>query len=225
MCYSKASGKGRCNPSNASKVQAASRRKERLAHEYLEQVVKDNEEWRGTVEIDTSHPDVAKAYAIAILAHAGVKRVTGDPYINHPLRAARRLQRAGMDSDFVAAALLHDVVEDSDFTLGYLRRRGFNARIISAVDSVTKREGEPYEEAVARASKDPVGRIVKLSDNLDNSSPEQIASFDEERKQRATLKYAVAREKLMPYIMESVNSFIDLRVDADKLRNILNFSS
>jgi hypothetical protein len=155
--------------------------------------------WRGDEKTrpDISNPMVAKAYVLAVNAHAEVMRKNGEPYINHPLRTAKRIQTAGYEPEAVAIALLHDAVEDSDLELSDLRAMGFCPRVISGVDAVTKRNGEPYPDAVRRASLHPDARFVKLSDNLDNSSPEQLACFTEEKRQKQQRKYAPARHVLM----------------------------
>lgn len=138
-------------------------------------------------------PLIAKAYALAVKAHSGVRRTSGDAYINHPLRVAGRLQQRGFNAEVIAVGLLHDAVEDSPMTLGTLRKHGFSARVVSGVDSVTKRPGEKYEDTIVRATRHPIGRLVKLDDNFDNSSDEQLAVFPPEKQERQRNKYAPAR--------------------------------
>ena len=65
-------------------------------------------------------------------------------------------------------AVLHDVVEDTDWTLDQLRREGFSESVLEALEAVTKREGESYENFVRRAAKNPIGRTVKRADLLGN---------------------------------------------------------
>lgn len=149
---------------------------------------------------DVSNPMVALAYIVAVNAHKNVSRKSGEPYLNHPLRVAKKIQDAGFDHEVVAIALLHDAVEDSALTLADLKAMKFSPRVISGVDSVTKREGESYPEAVARASMHPDGRLVKLSDNLDNSSPEQLLPFSDEKRQKQIRKYTPARVTLLQAI-------------------------
>lgn len=222
MCYAKNTGKGRCSPTHAQKVAHAARQRSTRANKTLAQTLQERKDWVGDYTLDTTHADVAKAYNIAIIGHSGVKRENGEPYINHPLRVARKLQDAGMDSSIVAVALLHDVVEDSDYTLDDLRRKGFSEEIVDAVDSVTKRDGEPYEEAIKRALSNEIGRIVKLSDNLDNSSHEQTHTIAPEKRERVTLKYKVAREKLIPYIHGAITTRVSKKITSEQLDAILN---
>ena len=112
-----------------------------------------------------------RAIAIAAQAHAGQVDKAGAPYILHPLRVMLRLQTV----EERIVAVLHDVVEDCDWTLEDLRAEGFSPAILRAIDSVTKREGEEYDAFVARAAADPIGRRVKLADLQDNSDPARMA--------------------------------------------------
>lgn len=204
MCRSKDHGGKRCKPNNA-------RRRDRYAvktaQNTVDAVIKEHgSEFTGDVAgigLELNSPLVAKAYALAVKAHSGVKRVSGEVYINHPLRVARNLQKAGFNHEVVAVALLHDAVEDSPLTLGGLRRYGFNERIVTGVDSMTKRSGETYQDAILRASKHPIGRIGKLADNLDNSSDEQLAPFTEERQAKQRAKYTPARVFILRSIIEN----------------------
>lgn len=165
--------------------------------------------WRGAEEhqVDISHPQVGKAFAVAVNAHKDVVRKSGEAYINHPLRTAQRLQQAGYNHEVVATALLHDAVEDSALTLDDLKAMNFSPRIITGVDAVTKREGEEYTQAVERAAEHPIGRLVKLSDNLDNSSEEQLKPFDETKRAKQIRKYAPARVRLLNAIDGKPNVF------------------
>ncbi len=108
--------------------------------------------------------DLNTAIRIATDAHAGQKDTVGRPYILHPIRVMLRL--TGRDE--MIAAILHDVVEDSGTTLADLRRAGFSPRVLRAVDAMTRRDGEPYDDSVARAASDPVGRAIKIADLEDN---------------------------------------------------------
>lgn len=195
-----------CKESPAARNQRNVRRRTRHAFqtskEILDKVLAEpnGKRWLGEVKLNLSHPLVAKAFAIAVRAHKGTNRINGEAYINHPLRVAERLQNNGFNEEVIMVALLHDAVEDSDLTLGDLRRLGFNERVVSGVDSVTKRGGEAYPDAVARASQHPIGRLVKLSDNLDNSSAAQINPLSPERQAKAIGKYTPARV----YILKSL---------------------
>ena len=113
-----------------------------------------------------------RAIAIAVEAHRGQTDKAGQPYVLHPLRIMLSL-------DSVAeriVGVLHDVVEDSDWTFAALRQEGFADSIIEALDSLTRREGETYGAFVARAATNPIGRAVKRADLLDNCDLSRIAN-------------------------------------------------
>jgi GTP diphosphokinase / guanosine-3',5'-bis(diphosphate) 3'-diphosphatase len=80
---------------------------------------------------------IERAYELAKLAHQGVSRRSGEPYIQHPLEVALLLADMRIDADGIAAALLHDVVEDTAYSLDDIRER-FGAAVASIVDGVTK---------------------------------------------------------------------------------------
>lgn len=204
MCRSKEHGGNRCKANNA-------RRRDRYAVKtaqgIVNSVIKEHgQEYTGDVSglgLELNSPLVAKAYAVAARAHAGVKRVSGEVYINHPIAVARSLQKAGFNHEVVAAGLLHDSVEDSDLTFGGLRKLGFNERVIGGVESMTKRKGEDYPSAIRRAIQHPIGRVGKLADNLHNSSDEQLAPFSDERQAKQRAKYTPARAVILRSILEN----------------------
>lgn len=139
-------------------------------------------------------PLIQRAYATAVFAHHGQMRQGGGCYLNHPLRVALKVRALGEET--IIAALLHDVLEDSTITAANLREFGFSEAVVSAVISVTKREGEPYEDAIARAAADVIGRRVKLADNYDNSSASELACYSSEKKAKKLRKYLPARVAL-----------------------------
>jgi (p)ppGpp synthase/HD superfamily hydrolase len=131
-----------------------------------------------------------RAIVIAAEGHAGVKDKAGAPYILHPLRMMLALS----SPDERIVAVLHDVCEDCPgWTLDQLRAEGFPDHIITALDSVTKREGEDYESFVRRAAANPIGRQVKLADLRDNSQLSRISQptqsdFDRIEKYRMAIE-------------------------------------
>lgn len=138
---------------------------------------------------------VISARLIAQLAHQGQRDKAGMAYLDHPRAVAEALEEHGDLA--VAAGWLHDVVEDSDFTLDRLRELGFPEVVLSAVDSVTRREGETYMDMVRRAAADPLGRLVKLADNASNSDEGRLALLPADQAQRLRERYAKAREVLL----------------------------
>jgi (p)ppGpp synthase/HD superfamily hydrolase len=121
-----------------------------------------------------------KAISIAVEAHRGQKDKDGAPYILHPLRVMGRVD--GESAKMVA--VLHDVVEDTSWTFEKLRGEGFPDEILQALEGVTKRQGESYEDFVKRAGNNPVARRVKLADledNMDVRRLEKVTQNDSER--------------------------------------------
>lgn len=114
---------------------------------------------------------VDAARLVATAAHAGQVDKGGAPYIEHPAFVADRVRELGGDEVAVAAAWLHDVVEDTPVSLDALASV-FHADVVDTVDGVTRRRGEEYGEFVARAILGGRSRLVKLADvehNLDVS--------------------------------------------------------
>jgi (p)ppGpp synthase/HD superfamily hydrolase len=114
-----------------------------------------------------------RAIAIAAEAHAGQHDKAGAPYVLHPLRMMLRV--ASNDERIVA--VLHDVCEDCPgWTFDRLRAEGFSEKILTALDTVTKRDGEAYEDFVRRAANNTIGRAVKLADLQDNCDLSRISN-------------------------------------------------
>ena len=131
-----------------------------------------------------------RAIVIAAEAHAGTTDKGGAPYILHPLRMMMDLTSA----EERIVAVIHDVCEDCPgWTFERLRGEGFSEEILTALDSVTKREGETYEEFALRAAVNPIGRRVKLADLRDNSDLSRITNPTVKDHQRIA-KYARAIE-------------------------------
>jgi len=105
-----------------------------------------------------------KALAIALDAHRGQRDDYGAPYILHPLRVMEAVRTPAEK----IVAILHDVVEDTDYTFTDLLKRGFPNEIIKALDCLTKRKGERYDVFVARSASNPIARQVKFADLEDN---------------------------------------------------------
>ncbi|WP_219412532.1 RelA/SpoT family protein [Pseudonocardia nigra] len=117
-----------------------------------------------------------RAYDVAEAKHEGQKRKSGDPYITHPLAVATILAELGMDTTTLVAALLHDTVEDTDYSLDRLRA-DFGEEVAHLVDGVTKldkvelgsaAEAETIRKMVVAMARDPRVLVIKLSDRLHN---------------------------------------------------------
>ena len=123
-----------------------------------------------------------RAVAIAAEAHIGQVDKAGAPYLLHPLRLMLQMET---NEDRVVG-VLHDVVEDSDWSLERLRGEGFSQVVIEAIDSVTRRHDETYEEFVLRAAQNSIGRRVKLADLRDNCDLSRIANPTVRDRERIT---------------------------------------
>lgn len=119
---------------------------------------------------------VKLAHEICTAAHEGQVDKVGMPYHLHPERVAAR---CATDAECIVA-LLHDTIEDTDVTPEYLLGRGFPQYIIDAILSVTKRDGEGYEDFVARAKQNPIGRMVKIRDLEDNMDIRRLDEISDE---------------------------------------------
>ena len=136
--------------------------------------------------------NLEKAIQIAVTAHSGVKDRGGKPYILHPLNVMMRVEKE--DENIVA--ILHDVVEDSDWTFDALRKEGFSEIIIEALKSVTKHnENEDYEKFVKRSMNNRIGRIVKIADLKENLDVSRIRDLNEKDVLRIN-KYKIALKVL-----------------------------
>ncbi len=113
------------------------------------------------------------AIQIAAEAHKGQPDKAGAPYILHPLRMMMRMKS---ESEMITA-ILHDVVEDTDWTIEKLREKGFSEEVLEAVECVTNREGESYEQFIERAGKNPIARQVKIADLEDNMNIQRIGEI------------------------------------------------
>lgn len=127
---------------------------------------------------------IDRALEIAVAAHRGQMKA-GQPYILHPLR----MMLAARGDDEMIVALLHDVPENSGWTVAALMDAGLGAAQAKALDGLTRRPGEGYDAFVDRAVATPLGRAVKLLDLRDNlaHAPDDAAHRDKRRRYRHTL--------------------------------------
>ena len=122
-----------------------------------------------------------RAICIAAAAHAGQVDKAGEEYILHALRVMLRVD--GGEARMVA--VLHDVIEDTPWTLEGLRAEGFSEAVVAAVDGLTRREGEVYLDFCRRAAANTIARTVKLADLEDNLDPSRVAALPEENRSLA----------------------------------------
>src|SRR5438046_10473578 len=121
---------------------------------------------------------VSRAYRVSAQAHRGQKRESGDDYVSHSVAVATILAEQQMDTTTIAAALLHDVVEDSDVTLDRLRK-DFGNEVADLVDGLTKikaltfrstaeEQAENYRKLLMSVARAARVIIIKLADRLHN---------------------------------------------------------
>jgi hypothetical protein len=112
---------------------------------------------------------VAKAQVKAGWEHMCQRDKGGKPYVYHTTSVAMEVLHKGGTEEQVAAAFMHDVVEDTKTTLEDLEHViGFPQSVVMAVDSVSKRKGEPDEDYIKRVSQNQTGRIIKIADLRNN---------------------------------------------------------
>jgi guanosine-3',5'-bis(diphosphate) 3'-pyrophosphohydrolase len=138
-----------------------------------------------------------QAYEVAEERHTGQKRKSGDPYITHPLAVATILAELGMDTTTLVAALLHDTVEDTGYSLEELGH-DFGEEVAHLVDGVTKldkvklgaaAEAETIRKMVVAMARDPRVLVIKLSDRLHNMRTMRFLPPEKQaRKARETLE-------------------------------------
>ncbi|MEY4296445.1 MAG: hypothetical protein RL016_291 [Actinomycetota bacterium] len=143
----------------------------------------------------TNHPKadltiIDRAFETAELAHRGQVRKSGEPYITHPIAVTRILSELGIGPVTLAASLLHDTVEDTDYDLGMLRR-DFGDEVAMLVDGVTKldkvkfgedAQAETVRKMVVAMSKDIRVLVIKLADRLHNARTWQFVPAEKARK-------------------------------------------
>jgi (p)ppGpp synthase/HD superfamily hydrolase len=123
------------------------------------------------------------AIALAVEKHRGQRDKNGRPYILHPLRVLHRLDWNTPDAAKIAA-VLHDVVEDTDVTLDELRERGFPEEALQAIGLLTKRDGESYPQFIERLLPNRIARMVKRADLEDNMDLRRLARVGDKERQR-----------------------------------------
>ena len=151
-------------------------------------------------------PIIERAYEVAETAHRGQLRKSGDAYITHPLAVTTILAELGMTPATLAAALLHDTVEDTAYSLGQLEK-DFGREVAMLVDGVTKLDKVTYGDAaqaetvrkmVVAMAKDIRVLVIKLADRLHNARTWRYVSVESaQRKARETLEiYAPLAHRL-----------------------------
>ncbi len=126
-------------------------------------------------------PLTKKALRISFEAHKNQVDKSGMPYVYHPFHLAEQME----DEYSVCVALLHDVVEDTDYTLTDLIEAGFPAPVTDAIALMTHDDAVPYMDYVKKLRNDPIARAVKLADLRHNSDLSRLDVIDDRALERA----------------------------------------
>ena len=120
------------------------------------------------------------ALSIAKKAHAGQVDKAGIDYIQHPLYVASQVKT----EQEKAVALLHDVLEDSDITAAYLLAYGLPNEVVTAVQTLTKKKGQSYQDYLEKVKSNYLARVVKLADLKHNSDLSRLKSVSDTDRER-----------------------------------------
>ena len=116
-----------------------------------------------------------KALKLCFQAHKEQTDKSGMPYVFHPFQLAEQMTTEAT----VVTALLHDVVEDTDYTLEDLAELGFGDEVIAALKLLTHTDGVDYMDYVRAIKTNPIAKAVKLADLRHNSDPTRVDTPDE----------------------------------------------
>jgi len=136
--------------------------------------------------------NLEKAIEIAVNAHQGQKDKAGMPYVLHPLRIMIKQDTL----EAMIAAVLHDVVEDTDVTLDQIAEAGFSETVLGAIRLLTHDQDTPYMEYVNALATNPIARKVKIADLIDNMDMDRIPKPQEKDYLRLE-KYQIAYNYLI----------------------------
>ena len=132
-----------------------------------------------------------KALRLCFAAHKEQVDKSGLPYVFHPFHLAEQMT----EELTTVTALLHDVIEDTHYTLSDLREMGFPEEVLAALTLLTHDDDTPYLDYVARLKSNPIARAVKLADLRHNSDLTRLDHVDARVLKRAE-KYRQAMELL-----------------------------
>lgn len=133
-----------------------------------------------------------KAMSLCYEAHEGQMDKGGVPYVFHPIHVAEQMKNE-LD---ICVALLHDVVEDTDYEMDDVISAGFPEEIIYALKCITKSKAQSYGEYIKTVKKSPIAVRVKMADLAHNSDLTRLSVIDDEALNRLR-KYEAAKKELM----------------------------
>lgn len=141
---------------------------------------------------------LGRALLLSYRLHEGQLDKGGNPYILHPIYISTKFTSVNLK----CIALLHDVVEDCDYTVDMLRRSNFDEEIVEAVDAISKRKGEVYADYIDRLSLNRMALTVKIEDMKHNSDTSRVRNPKEI--ERLTNKYY----KWLPILERRLNNYL-----------------
>jgi len=158
-----------------------------------------NEQSLRRAAIQQSTGDLSSAIVIATIAHQGQKDKAGKDYILHPLHVMNQLET---DEERIVA-VLHDVIEDSCWTIADLKEAKFSETVCNAVQAITKISGESYLQYLERVAENAIACAVKIEDLRHNSDLSRIPSatqkdFDRAEKYRSARSFLYAKLEPLP---------------------------
>lgn len=139
---------------------------------------------------------LAEVEALARRVHSGQTDKAGRPYAEHLAAVAAGVRERGGSEEQIAAAWLHDAVEDGALSREWLAGAALSQAVKAMILAVTKRADEPVEEYTARILATPGALLIKESDLAHNADPERLAILDAPTRQRLAEKYARVRALL-----------------------------
>ncbi|WP_374983159.1 HD domain-containing protein [Streptomyces fradiae] len=142
------------------------------------------------------HLSLAQVEAVARRAHAGQTDKAGRPYAEHLQAVAEGVRARGGSDEQIAAAWLHDAIEDGALPESWLAEAELPRAVKEIVLALTKRPGEDLQRYADRVLAAPGARLVKEADLAHNADPDRLAVLDEPVRARLTAKYAEVRRLL-----------------------------
>lgn len=122
---------------------------------------------------------ITKALSLAYKAHKNQFDKGGYPYVLHPITVAMMLARNGYSEQTIITGLLHDVIEDTDYTIDDIKALDFPDEVTEALSLLTHDKSIDYMEYICSVSRNPIAKAVKIADILHNSDKTRLKTITE----------------------------------------------
>ena len=155
------------------------------------------------------------AILVARIAHNGQTDKAGVPYIFHPLEVMRCVGERNEDWTLPAAAVLHDVVEDTDVTMDDLKAAGFPDDLLVTLDHLTRRTGEAYLDYIERVMLDKNAMIVKKQDLIHNLDHSRLMKIKKTERKGLATRYCKAFQMILDHEAAAWNTRAESEGDDD----------